>query len=178
MRDFEAVTQNDLRNEIIKELSDMVEALMHQMQDISDSTEKRVELAVRKAEISMLTEHFQQQKDFSTKLQSLGGSIVSVQEQVRNLPNRPGSKKIEALEDAVSALSQQMLSLTQNVETSLDGGRPRPLLLDVLEDWTQMRRGLAIDEKKIKTDYNRISDFCEFAGNKPVNKYSYFDFQK
>lgn len=41
-----------------------------------------------------------------------------------------------------------------------------------------MRRGLAIDEKKIKTDYNRINDFCEFAGNKPVNKYSYFDFQK
>ncbi len=178
MGDFGAVTQDDLRDEIIKELSEMVEALINQLQDVTASADKRVELAVRKIELSMRTEHFQQQKDFSTKLQKLGGSLANVQEQVKNLPSRPGSKKIDALEDAVSALARQMLSLTQNVETSLDGGRPRPLLLDVLEDWTQMRRGLAIDEKKIKTDYNRISDFCDFAGNKPVNKYSYFDFQK
>ena len=62
-----------------------------------------MELAVRKTELSMLAEHFPQQKDFGRRLQTLGGSIADVQEQVKNLPTRPGLKKIDALGDADQA---------------------------------------------------------------------------
>ena len=174
---LDTVMKNDLRDTIIEELTEMVDTLTQQLQYVTDTAEKRIELAVRKTEISLLTEQFQQHKDFSVKLKMIGGGIANVQQQVKKLHGKPKSTSTEKLEDAVSALSSQILALTQNVEVSLNGGHPRPLLLDVLEQWIEMRRGLAIDEKKIKTDYNRIRDFSEFAGNKAVNKYSYFDFQ-
>ncbi len=83
MGNFDAVTKHDLRDEIIEELTEMVEALMRQIREINETAEKRIEVAVQKTEFSLLTEHFQQQKEFSTGLRTLGGGIANVQEQVR-----------------------------------------------------------------------------------------------
>lgn len=46
-----------------------------------------------------------------------------------------------------------------------------------LKRWTiDIRKGHAAD-KKVRTDRNRIADFLDFAGDRPVNKYRYSDFQ-
>jgi len=83
----------------------------------------------------------------------------------------------EPLMALLGALQSQVESLSGKVDTSLDGGPPRPLLSEVLGRWTELRRGLQIGEKKVTTDYNRITDFMNFAGDKPVNKYIFSDFQ-
>lgn len=58
----------------------------------------------------------------------------------------------------------------------LAGGPDKPILLDELETWTELRKDHAQD-KKVKTDQNRIRDFVEYAGNKPVNRYRFSEFQ-
>jgi integrase len=69
--------------------------------------------------------------------------------------------------------------LSRLVAQSLEGGPQRPLLSESLEQWTnEIRYHEGIDPKKVRTDQNRINDFKEFAGDRPVNKYEFFDFQK
>jgi integrase len=77
----------------------------------------------------------------------------------------------------IGNLQSQVEALSGKVQTSLDGGPARPLLSEVLEAWTALRRGLQIGGKKVTTDYNRIRDFMAFAGDKPLNKYVFSDFQ-
>lgn len=57
-----------------------------------------------------------------------------------------------------------------------EGGPANPLLLDKLEGWAELRKDHAQD-KKFKADQNRIRDFVVYAGNKPVNRYRFSDFQ-
>ena len=48
----------------------------------------------------------------------------------------------------------------------------------LLEEWIEIRGGLGIIPKTVTTEYNRITDFIRFAGDRPVNKYTFFDFQR
>lgn len=91
--------------------------------------------------------------------------------------NAVGTNASEPLMALLGALQSQVLSLSGKVDTSLDGGHVRPLLSEELDRWTAIRRGTQIGEKKVTTDFNRITDFMHFAGDKPVNKYVFSDFQ-
>lgn len=84
----------------------------------------------------------------------------------------------DPLADHIVALQSRLEELASRVQTQLDGGPPRPLMSVLLAEWTEIRFGLEVDDKKVRTDHNRITDFIEFAGDRPVNKYSFFDFQR
>lgn len=88
-----------------------------------------------------------------------------------------GTGASDPLAALLGALQSQVEVLSGKVETSIDGGPVRPLLSQELDRWGELRRGLQIDEKKVTTDCNRINDFKEFAGDKPLNKYVFTDFQ-
>jgi len=105
------------------------------------------------------------------RLDRIGAAIASDKAALEARGSDPLAMTLDSLQSQVAQLSQQ-------VQLSLDGGPLRPLLSEVLGDWIEMRQGLAIGGKKIKTDRNRIEDFIEFAGDKPLNKYTYFDFQR
>ncbi|MCJ8056438.1 hypothetical protein GB928_024275 [Shinella curvata] len=76
-----------------------------------------------------------------------------------------------------NAMSQQVADLSEKVQTSIEGPL-RPLSSEALETWTEVRRKTTVDPKKIATDYNRITDFITFAGDKPIDKYTSLDFQR
>lgn len=105
---FDAVTKHDLRDEMIKELTEMVETLLHQIQEIRATAEKRIEVAVQTTELTLLTEHFRQQKEFSTKLQALGGGIDDVKKQASTLHNISGTHKFA---DAISNRLSEALAI-------------------------------------------------------------------
>lgn len=90
----------------------------------------------------------------------------------RNIPSPP-----EAIQPQLEALFAKVESLSDSVAMSLDGGPPRALFSDALEEWHKMRGGLGIDPKKVDMDYARMKDFMAYAGDRPVNKYRFFDIQ-
>lgn len=169
--------QNDMRDEIIRELTDMVDKLTDQAKRSAVIADRRVEVAIQKTEASIFIDQLRQQDEMNSKLKLLGGGIASIQAHVERTRDK-ASPEAAKLELALAALTRQFSELSNNVRTSLEGGPERPLLSVVLDQWTDIRSKLDISTKKVKTDYNRIKDFCGFAGDKPVNKYTYFDFQR
>ena len=111
---------------------------------------------------------FQREKEIEAKLKIVGEQIREVQERARTI-EAGGIKDVRA----------ELDGLAKMVALSLDGGPARPLLSDALEEWTNdIRYHEGIVSKKVRTDQNRINDFKDFAGDRPVNKYEFFDFQK
>lgn len=90
----------------------------------------------------------------------------------RAIPSTP-----EAIQPQLEALFAKVTSLSDSVAMALDGGPPRALFSEAMEEWHKMRGGLGIDPKKIDMDYARLKDFIEVAGDKPINKYRFLDIQ-
>jgi hypothetical protein len=114
---------------------------------------------------NLLTERYSEQQEFATRLEALNGGLRGIQATVAKLP-----------EHQRSTMGEQVFELAALVKQSLQGGPARPLILDELESWTELRWKHASD-KKVRTDRNRIKDYITFAGNRPVNKYRYSDLQ-
>lgn len=116
-------------------------------------------------------------KRAEARLRRIGEALKLDQVAMDAIQSVAGTTASEPLVTLLGALQSQVESLSGKVDTSLDGGHVRPLLSEELDRWTQIRRGAQIGEKKVTTDFNRITDFMNFAGDKPVNKYVFSDFQ-
>lgn len=87
--------------------------------------------------------------------------------------------ELEHISKQVTGMRDDITAVRESVDQSLEGGAARPLTTDALEDWHHnIRLKEGINAKKTTTDYNRIKDFIAFAGDQPVNKYKYDQFQK
>lgn len=85
----------------------------------------------------------------------------------------------DAIVPSISSLTERMASLSEAVEHMLEGGTPGPLMSEAIEWWHHdIRVPQGLPEKKTDTDYNRLKDFMAFAGDKPVNRYRFADFQQ
>lgn len=153
------------KDELIEQLQGMLIGAMDAADSIRAAAERRQALEVKAVTLNLLTERLQEQKEMGHRLKAVGNSLEGLRDRIARLPK-----------DHRDAMGAQLAELSALVKQSLDGGPERPLLLDVLDGWIELRTGHAAD-KKIKTDRNRILDFVAFAGNKPVNKYRYSDFQ-
>ncbi|MBB5576967.1 MULTISPECIES: site-specific integrase [Rhizobium] len=162
------MTIPDMRGVIIDQLVDLLEATY----DEAIST-LELQQEVRRKEIKALTlkhynEQIRQHSATAIKIKEVGERIERLQKQADQMGSN-GMQGVKADLDGLARL----------VALSLDGGPQRPLLSESLEQWTnEIRYHEGIDPKKVRTDQNRINDFKEFAGDKPVNKYEFFDFQK
>lgn len=153
------------RDELVEQLLDMLTNVMADAQSTIDNLEKRREAEVKTVTFRLQTARYRDQLEMRGKLKSLGGHIEDIARQVENLPK--GQR---------GDVATQMAALTGAVQQMLAGGADAPLLLDELEKWSLLRKGHAQD-KKIRTDQNRIRDFVDHAGHRPVNRYKYSDFQ-
>lgn len=85
----------------------------------------------------------------------------------------------DAIVPSISSLAERMASLSEAVEHMLEGGIPGPLMSEAIEWWHHdIRVPQGIPDKKTDIDYNRLKDFMAFAGDKPVNRYRFADFQQ
>lgn len=158
----------DIRDLIISELIDIVAASIDDRIEILESAEKARQKAVKATELRLLTESHQQQAELQQRIKDIGERIRTVQGQV-DIAGETGLAKVK----------NDLSSLYDAVKLSLEGGPQRPLLSQCLNIWTdEVRLHEGIDVKKVQTDKNRIDDFVAFAGDKPVNKYTYLDVQK
>jgi integrase len=100
-------------------------------------------------------------------------------QRLKEAKSNSSATKDEAITLQLESMKQHLMALNQSVETSLNGGFERPLMSVAIEEWhREIRLKEGIQEKKTDTDYNRLQDFIEFAGDRPVNKYKFYDFQK
>lgn len=176
----------DIRDMIIAELTDMVEALIANAYEVEVLHEKHLAVEVENTERRMLLEESRRQKVLGAKLKTLGDTIADVQprinqviQQQRRDDGRPSENpaSLELIMKSFNAMSQQVADLSERVQTSIEGPA-RPLASEGLETWTDVRRKTKVDPKKITTDYNRITDFIAFAGDKPMDKYTFLEFQR
>lgn len=153
------------RDDLVREL----QALLVQVLDDAETTiaklHKQRELEVRAVTLRLQNERHREQATMREHLEALGSHIDGLAGQVNNLPKNRRDD-----------LAAQIAALSSQVQLVLSGGPDAPLLLDELGRWSDLRTGHAQD-KKIRTDQNRIRDFVDFAGNKPVNRYRFSDFQ-
>ncbi|MEP3198777.1 MAG: tyrosine-type recombinase/integrase [Lentilitoribacter sp.] len=115
----------------------------------------------------------------NNSLRAHHGSLARVLAMLTTVNSKRHAQKAEAEKSQIESLTEQLaamkVSLDQNLETEIK----RPVTSDALEDWHHnIRLKEGINVKKTTTDYNRINDFIAFAGDQPVNKYKFDQFQK
>jgi hypothetical protein len=167
---------SDAKQHLTDELLTMLEETLANGARIDEVSQRRVRQAVELTELKLLGAELERQKALGEKLKSLGGQINQLRDTVRDgvgkqIPSR------DDLATMLANLSQQVSQLSGDVRLSLDGGPERPKLSEVLPVWTELRKGQGVQDTKWKTDHNRIEDFLEFAGDKPLNKYTYVGFR-
>lgn len=153
------------RDDLVEELQALLVQVLDDAEATIASLHRQRELEVKTVTLRMQTERHRAQLDMQDRLKALGGHIDGLKKTVDTLPK--GQR---------DDLAAQIAALSAQVQQVLAGGPDRPMLLDELERWTELRKGHAQD-KKVKTDNNRIRDFVVCVGNKPVNRYKFSDFQ-
>jgi hypothetical protein len=158
------MTEN-ARDDLIEELHELLISVLDSSEAALESAEKRRKLELEAVTLNLLTERATEQHRMHANLSALNGRMEGIQESVSKLPKR-----------ARDRVAEQVAELSDLVRQSLDSGPERPVASAELKRWIELRDGHAAD-KKVRTDRNRITDFLEFAGDRPINKYRYSDFQ-
>lgn len=177
----------DPRDAIIAELQRQLVEVMDESRKTIEATEEAIQLqeSVHAAELEQQTNAIriaalERENKIRRDVNGVYTSFVETQAMVlHTLEKAKAERHVAAVTPKLEALSEKIASLHTAVETSLDGGYERPLMSAALDLWHhEIRASQGIAEKKTDTDYNRLKDFIAFAGDKPVNKYRFFDFQK
>ncbi|KQZ50472.1 hypothetical protein ASD54_09565 [Rhizobium sp. Root149] len=163
----------DPRDIIIAELTAHIDTLIEGFREYKESVYRLRKFEVEEARLATENVYLAEMGKMSDHLTYIADGMQTLEGKVRSLPSRDKTD----VGSTMAAIQAQMIALSQQVQTSLDGGPVRPLLSEVLDEWTTTRQGLRIGKKKVKTDYNRIKDFMTFAGDRPLNKYIFSDFQ-
>jgi len=180
----------DPRDALIAELQTLVTELMddvRQTTEMADQVIGQQELLhseeLERQANEMKVAAFERENAIRRDVNDVYTSFIGTQAKVLNALQIAKSNQKSASPDAVApelkALSEKIASLNAAVQTTLDGGYVRPLMSVALHEWhneIRLQQGIAGD--KTDTDYKRLSDFIKFAGDQPVNKYKFFDFQK
>ena len=153
------------RDELVEQLQEMLVNVLATAEATIDNLHRQREAEVKTVTLRLQTERYRDQLEMRDRLKSLGGHIEGIAKTVESLPKRQ--------RDDIAA---QIAVMSARIDQVLAGGADRPLLLAELDGWTVLRKDHAQD-KKIRTDANRIRDFVEYAGDKPVNRYRFSDFQ-
>lgn len=176
----------DIRDVIIGQLEEMVSVLCHDLSDSQELHDRTILALERKSEIDLkvadarhLLDISQHQERSREQIEKLGEGISHLRQKALSLELEYKTLKQTKSGDAnLAELMSGFSSLSSAVQTLLDGGPARPIMSEALEEWHIVRGGLGIDQKKVDTDYNRLKDFIAFAGDKPVNKYRFLEFQR
>ncbi len=153
------------KDELIAELQSMLISALDAADHVKRQADRRQARELNALTLATASERLTGQMEVDARLQAIGTGISALHGRISALPK-----------DQRGTIGEQLAELSALVKTSLDGGPKRPLLLDELDRWIELRAGHAAD-KKIKTDRARILDFVAFAGNRPVNRYRHSDFQ-
>ncbi|KAE8235102.1 hypothetical protein A4X03_0g9900, partial [Tilletia caries] len=180
--------KQDPRDIIIAELQAEVDYLMRTMKEVADVTDQVMEeqdrlhaIELENQGLRLRAESHERENAFKREVNTVYSSFIATQTSVLETLQRgkaTGAAAPESVQTQLEALARKMACLNQSVEIMLDGGHPGPLLSEALEHWFKVRSGLGIDQKKVDTDYNRVRDFISYAGDKPINRYRYLEFQE
>lgn len=173
---------SDLQQQLVQ-VTEEAQSLVEVANQTIDTQDRLLVVERKKHELQMLHTALQREDRFKRDLDMLRTSFDEMHELVIKRLKEAKSKSSAAKDEAITlqfeSMKQHLMALNESVEASLNGGFERPLMSVALEEWhREIRLKQGIQEKKTDTDYSRLQDFIEFAGDRPVNKYKFFDFQK
>lgn len=180
----------DPRDALIAELQGQMAEIMKESQEALDSAEQVIHLQDRlhveemgKQANEITKAALERELGLHQEIKKVHASYLDTQATVLNALKKARTERsapaVEAATPKLDALAKQIAALNAAVEANLDGGYVRPLMSVALDEWHhEIRLQQGIAEKKTDTDYSRLRDFIEFAGDRPVNKYKFFDFQQ
>jgi integrase len=180
----------DPRDAIIAELHTQLADLSRTTREAAEKADEVIELQQRAhaAELEvqenrLRSEALQREKQIRIEVNEVYASSIETHANVLAALTLGRSARKQVSEQVVApsldALSDKLETLSMAVETMLEGGKAGPLMSKALEWWHhEIRLPLGLSGSKNDTDYNRLKDFMAFAGDKPVNRYRFSDFQK
>ena len=177
----------DPRDAIIAELQRQLAEVMDEARKMMEVTEEATQLQesvhaaeLKQQELEIKAAVLERENTIRRDVNEVYTSFMETQATVlQTLEKAKAERSVTTITPKLEALSEKIASLNAAVETSLDGGYIRPLMSVALDHWhNDIRVHQGIDGKKTDTDYKRIKDFIVFAGDRPVNKYRFFDFQR
>lgn len=180
----------DPRDAIIAELQARLADLLETSREAAERADEVIALQQRAhaAELEeqknrLRVEALQRENHIRVEINEVYASSIETRANVLAALTLKRSAQKQASEQVVApsldSLSQRMESLSVAVESMLEGGAPGPLMSEALEWWHhEIRLPLGLSGSKTDTDYNRLKDFMAFAGDKPVNRYRFADFQQ
>ncbi|NTE56093.1 site-specific integrase [Agrobacterium tumefaciens] len=173
-QDTDGMTSGDPRDRLIAELQAQLDALLHEHRVYREMSERLLAVETETARVEGENAVMAQVAPIGVHLGVVADGMQALEAKIRTLPRRAQADVGETL----ALLQSQIAALSGTVQLSLDGGPVRPLLSEALREWIDVREDIGITDKKVKMDKSRVKDFIEFAGDKPANKYTYFDIQR
>ncbi|WP_150497890.1 DUF6538 domain-containing protein [Roseibium aquae] len=169
----------DPRDQIIEELQDMLLAAILDGETIQAQLEEKHRLEVKTLKLRMLTDELTNQKAMTERMNLVGEKIRSLAETAKEVvkSQKDGTTTASA-SSSIKEMALQIQQMQSLLAQTLSGGPPKPLLSEVLERWKKAKLKQDVAAKNVNGQINRIRNFIDFCGDRPLNKYKFLDFQE
>lgn len=171
--------QSDERDQIIEKLQEMLLEALSDAEVLQAQTEEKHKIELQTLKLRMTTAEYVRQKAMTERLKVLGEKLVSVENTVRNTVSRAKERsKQQTDQKSVTDLAAEIQEMKSLLAQTLSGGPPKPLLSEVLDRWRKAKLKQGVAAKNVNGQINRIKNFIDYCGNRPLNTYKFLDFQE
>lgn len=164
------MSNGDPRDALIRELESMLIQSMADAEAAADDAEHRRRTDLEALELRLLTDRHQEQRKAAAFLSEASERIRTIHEAVKAAPRGASAPRLASLEAQMSGLADMMRQM-------LPGTARGPLLSDTLAEWIALQASKGTDPRRVRTLEARVRNFIGFAGDKPVDSYTFSDFQ-
>lgn len=164
------MSNDDPRDELIRELEGMLIQALADAEEIADTADARRLAELEALEIRLLTDRLQEQQKVGAFLSEAKERMRKIDLALKTAPRNAGATRMAALEAQMSSLSDMMRQM-------LPGAAKGPLLSATVADWIDLQTKKGTDPRRVRTLKARIENFIGFANDKPVDTYTFSDFQ-
>lgn len=165
-----SMSSDDPRDDLIRELEGMLIQSMADAEAIADAAEQRRRADLEAQELRLLTDRHQEQRKTAAFLSEASKRIRTIHEAVKSTPRDAGTGRLASLEAQVSGLAEMMRQI-------LPGASKGPPLSEKITEWITLQTKKGTDPKRVRTLEARVRNFMDFVGDKPIDSYTYSDFQ-
>ncbi|WP_422039330.1 DUF6538 domain-containing protein [Roseibium sp.] len=167
----------DERDQLISELQQMLVTVMSDAEAALEMAEERRQLELKAQSLRFRTSELEQQRAMSEKLSPLGEAIQQLKKTAGELKVGLGQKAVSAGRE-LSPLEHRLNHLETMISSLISGSPPKPMLSSVLAKWSETKISQGVARKNVNGQINRIKNFIDFAGDRPLNDYKFLVFQE
>ncbi|MEP5622325.1 MAG: tyrosine-type recombinase/integrase [Hyphomicrobiales bacterium] len=170
-------SENNERDQLISDLQEMLVTVISDAETAIEQADERRELELKSLALKLRTAEFEKQRLMNERLARLGEAIHTLQ----NTAGEIGTNDAHLMglpQAETNPVEGRLNHIESMIESLISGGPPKPLLASVLDRWRETKIKQGVAQRNVDGQINRIKNFIEFAGERPLNEYKFLDFQE